>query len=97
MFHGDGGYLAVFPRGYVLTLFVGDSERCDPAEYLTLRRLDDDVFLELMIPTSATQGKETLLQGAELDRFLGRVGISRVGVEDALRRRFAELIPGSGG
>ena len=31
VFQNDGGYLAVFPqRGYVLTLFVGDSQRFDP-------------------------------------------------------------------
>lgn len=89
VFTKDGAFLAVFPqRGYVLTLFVGDSERCAPAQYMTLRRMDQTTLLELMIPTSATRGAETRLEGPAMEQWLSRVGISRSGVERALARHY---------
>jgi len=98
VFQNDGGYLAVFPqRGYVLTLFVGDSQRFDPVQYMTLRRVDDEVSVELIIPSSATSGSETSLRGAELQRFLTRVGISQRGVERTLERNYTATLVAPGG
>ena len=98
VFHDDGGFLAVFPqRGYVLTLFVGDSEGFGLADYMTLRRMDDEVVVELMIPTSEGEGGETRLKGAEIEAFLQRVGISRGGVERTLERNYAPAATTPGG
>lgn len=103
VFLSDGGFLTVFPqRGYVLTLYVGDSERCRPAQYLTLRRMDDEVLVDLMIPTTGGPGAdegggEQQLRGADLDRYLARVGISRRGFERTLERHYSAAPAASGG
>ena len=53
--------------------------------------------VELIIPSSATSGSETSLRGAELQRFLTRVGISQRGVERTLERNYTATLVAPGG
>jgi hypothetical protein len=78
-------------RGWTLTLYVGDTSRFAPADFLVLRRLDGVLDGELLTNGDAAQQsmRAVRLEGASLDAYLATCGLDLSGLDALHQRRLA--------
>jgi hypothetical protein len=81
--------LNFFPQnGYTLTLYVSHASAFAPAVYLTLTRLRDERAGQTMF-AAGVEGTQSF-EGAELARYLERVGLSLEGLDEVYEAYFAK-------